>query len=57
MRISGGSYKGQLPLQVQPNMYLNGGVMHQQQQDMMMDPYAPSIVQDLLSGNNDWKNI
>jgi hypothetical protein len=22
-----------------------------------MDPYAPSIVQDLLSGSNDWKNI
>jgi hypothetical protein len=56
MRLSGGIYKGQLPLQVQPNMYLNGGSM-QQQPDMMMDPYAPSIVQDLLSGSNDWKNI
>ncbi len=22
-----------------------------------LDPYAPSIVQDLLSGSNDWKNI
>ena len=44
-----------MPLQVQPNMYLNGGMLHQQ--DMMMDPYAPSIVQDLLSGSNDWKNI
>jgi len=22
-----------------------------------LDPYAPSIVQDLLTGSNDWKNI
>jgi hypothetical protein len=22
-----------------------------------MDPYAPTIVQDLLSGGNEWRNI
>ena len=22
-----------------------------------MDPYAPSIVQDLLAGGNEWRNI
>jgi hypothetical protein len=51
MRLTQGSYKGQLPLQVQANGFMNGA------NEMMMDPYAPSIVQDLLAGNNDWKNI
>ena len=56
MRLSGGSYKGKLPLHIRPNMHLKGGMQHQQQ-DMIMDPYAPSIVKDLLFGSNDWKNI
>jgi hypothetical protein len=25
--------------------------------DSDMDPYAPSIVQDLLAGANEWRNI
>ncbi len=49
MRLSGGSYK-QMMMPLQPNQ-MNGGAY------MDTDPYAPTIVQDLLSGSHDWKNI
>lgn len=26
-------------------------------QSQELDPYAPSIVQDLLSGTNEWKDV
>ncbi len=30
---------------------------HQQQPADIMDPYSPMIVQDMLSGHNEWRSV